>query len=73
MIRRHDPNLPVNRDGEVVGMGKLIAFPGVQVNPELGHSTAFADPSAEWTMCPDCDEELMVGDICVWCEDEEED
>lgn len=72
MIRRHDPDLPVNRDGEVVEMGKLIAFPGVQLDTGLEHSTTFTDPDEEWTTCDECGEELMVGDICVWCEDEED-
>lgn len=68
MTRRHDPPLPIDRDGNAV----IIPFPGVHTTPTLEPSTAtgFPLPEDEWTVCESCGEELMVGDICVWCEED---
>ena len=68
MTRRHDPKLPIDREGLAV----IIPFPGVHREAALEPSTAtgFTLPEDQWIKCESCGEELMVGDVCVWCEED---
>ena len=46
----------------------IIPFPGVALsNP----SALLDDPEDMWTECEQCGEELMVSDVCVWCDEDD--
>lgn len=66
MTRRHDPKLPIDRDGKAV----IIPFPGVHHTPQLQPSTGFPSPEDEPVICESCGNEIQPDGPCIWCEED---